>query len=247
MLIVSPVLNVPHGFTTRAGGVSGGLFAGLNLSHGIGDRFGSVMENQHRVLGRFNHSPVAALNQIHSNRVHVVSSSGTWEGDGLLTQEPGLLLRVVVADCYPVLLEDPRHNLVGALHAGWRGTLAGILPGALARMAQVFGSRLPEVRIAIGPGIAGSCYQVGPEVAKAFVERGYAVAVNPDPTDHGRFLLDLLRVLYVQARAAGVPKKQVWRLGACTHCESRFFSYRRDHVTGRMWALVQAAPPLIQT
>ena len=244
MLIVSPVLDVPHGFTTRLGGVSRGPFAGLNLSWSTGDRFGLVMDNQYRVLGCFNYPPVAALNQIHGNRVHVVSSSGTWEGDGLLTQEPGLLLRVVVADCYPVLLEDPRHNVVGALHAGWRGTLAGILPRALVRMARVFGSQPPEVRIAIGPGIAGSCYQVGPEVAEAFVEQGYAAAVNPDPTDHCRFLLDLLRVLYVQARAAGVPEKQVWQSGVCTHCEPRFFSHRRDHgLTGRMWALVQALRP----
>lgn len=97
-MITSPLLEAPHGFTTREGGVSSGPFASLNLSSATGDDPQKVAENQRRVLGVFGHPPVAALNQIHSGIVHAVSSPGTWEGDGLLTTTPGLLLRVGVAD-----------------------------------------------------------------------------------------------------------------------------------------------------
>ncbi|HEU4740206.1 MAG TPA: peptidoglycan editing factor PgeF [Meiothermus sp.] len=253
-MITSPLLESPHGFTTREGGVSSGPFASLNLSWATGDDPQKVAENQRRVLEAFGHPPVAALDQIHSNVVHVVSGPGTWEGDGLLTNTPGLLLRVGVADCYPVLLEDPTIGAVGALHAGWRGVITGILPNALERMHEHYGSRMGDVRVAIGPGICGQHFQVGPEVVERFesAEVWAQVAQTsdpgtptpiywPDPTTPGRYRLDLLEALKIQATRAGILPHNLWALGACTSADPRFFSHRRDQgKTGRMWGVIQA-------
>lgn len=239
-MITSPLLEAPHGFTTREGGVSSGPFASLNLSSATGDDPQKVADNQRRVLGVFGHPPVAALNQIHSGIVHAVSGPGTWEGDGLLTTTPGLLLRVGVADCYPVLLEDPATGAVGALHAGWRGVVAGILPTALERMREHYGSRMEDVRVAIGPGICGQHFQVGPEVAERFAQAGLET-FWPDPNVPGRYRLDLLGALKIQAAQAGILPPNLWALGACTLADPRFFSHRRDQgKTGRMWGVIQA-------
>ncbi|MER3480993.1 MAG: peptidoglycan editing factor PgeF [Meiothermus sp.] len=239
-MIISPLLESPHGFTTREGGVSGGPFASLNLSPATGDDPRKVAENQRRVLERFGHPPVAALHQLHSQIVHAVSGPGTWEGDGLLTDTPGLLLRVGVADCYPVLLEDPTTRAVGALHAGWRGVVSGILPNALERLKAHYGSRMGDVRVAIGPGICGEHFQVGPEVVEGF--RGAGLETFwPDPAVPGRYRLDLLEALKLQAVRAGVLPHHLWTLGACTYADPRFFSHRRDRgQTGRMWGVIQA-------
>lgn len=239
-MITAPLLESPHGFTTREGGVSSGPFASLNLSPATGDDPQKVAENQRRVLECFGDPPVAALNQIHSNRVQVVQGPGTWEGDGLLTNTPGLLLRVGVADCYPVLLEDPATGTVGALHAGWRGVVSGILPDALELMKAHYGSRMENVRVAIGPGICGQHFQVGPEVVEQF--RGAGLETFwPDPSTPSRYRLDLLEALKIQATQAGILPPNLWALGACTSADPRFFSHRRDQgQTGRMWGVIQA-------
>ncbi len=126
-LLTTP-LPVPHGFTTRLGGVSEGPFASLNLSAATGDDPKRVEENQRRVLAAFGHPPVAGLKQVHGTEIRLVEGPGVWEGDGLLTRTPGLLLRVGVADCYPLLLYHPE-GAVAALHAGWRGVVGGSSPG----------------------------------------------------------------------------------------------------------------------
>ena len=137
MTLLRTPLPVPHGFTTREGGVSEGPFRSLNLSAATGDDPERVAENQRRVLAAFGHPPVAGLRQVHGTEVHPVEGPGLWEGDGLLTRTPGLLLRVGVADCYPLLLYHPK-GAVGALHAGWRGVVGGILPKALERLEAVY-------------------------------------------------------------------------------------------------------------
>ncbi|SDF42059.1 conserved hypothetical protein [Thermus arciformis] len=234
-LLTTP-LPVPHGFTTRLGGVSEGPFSSLNLSAATGDDPKRVAENQRRVLEAFGHPPVAALKQVHGTEVHLVEGPGTWEGDGLLTRTPGLLLRVGVADCYPLLLYHPG-GLVGALHAGWRGVVGGILPKALERLLAL-GLDPREAHLAIGPGIGGACYQVGEEVAEAFARAGL-FAFAPDPKAPGKYLLDLERALLLQAKGAGLKEERIYRVGLCTHCDPNLFSHRRDRGrTGRMWGLV---------
>lgn len=240
MLLRSPLLKVPHGFTTRKGGVSEGPFESLNLSASTGDAADNVAENQRRVLAEFANPPVVALHQVHGNEVHVVSGPGVWKGDGLLTQTKGLLLRVSVADCYPVLLHDAEKGVVGALHAGWRGVVAGILPKALGMMREQFGSRMKDVRLAVGQGISGAVFQVGPEVVEAMQGAGLS-AFRTDPKFAGRFLADLEACLRTQALREGVLSEHYWAMGACTYQDRRFFSHRRDQgKTGRMWAVIKA-------
>ncbi|GEM88130.1 peptidoglycan editing factor PgeF [Meiothermus granaticius] len=249
-MLTSPLIPVPHGFTTREGGVSEGAYASLNLSAFTGDAPERVAENQRRVLERFGHPPVALLNQQHGTVVHAVEEAGVWEGDGLLTHQPGLLLRVGVADCYPVLLYDPVHNAIGALHAGWRGSVGGILPKALERLRERYGSQPEDLRVAVGPGISGPNFQVGPEVIEWVEQAGLGARLPsgapiywPDPHTAGKYRLDLEAVLRQQALGAGVQPQNYWALGACTYADGRFFSHRRDQGrTGRMWALIQLPP-----
>jgi YfiH family protein len=237
-LLTTP-LPTPHGFTTREGGVSQGPYGSLNLSAATGDDPQKVAENQRRVLAAFGYPPVAGLKQVHGAEVHLVEGPGVWEGDGLLTRTPGLLLRVGVADCYPLLLYHPE-GLVGALHAGWRGVVGGILPRALERIAAL-GLDPTETHLAIGPGIGGGCYQVGEEVAGRFQEAGLPT-FTPDPQAPGRYLLDLEKALLLQARRAGLKEERIYWVGLCTHCDPRLFSHRRDRgQTGRMWGLVMLA------
>ena len=234
-LLTTP-LPVPHGFTTRLGGISEGPFQSLNLSAATGDAPERVAENQRRVLSLFGHPPVAGLKQVHGTEIHRVEGPGVWEGDGLLTQTPGLLLWVGVADCYPLLLYHPK-GAVAALHAGWRGVVGGILPRAL-ELLERLGLDPKETHLAIGPGIGGRCYQVGEEVAERFAQAGLDT-FTPDPTAPGKYLLDLERALLLQAERAGLLPERIYRVGLCTHCEPTLFSHRRDRgKTGRMWGLI---------
>ncbi|GAA6756078.1 peptidoglycan editing factor PgeF [Thermus thalpophilus] len=234
-LLTTP-LPTPHGFTTRLGGVSEGPFARLNLSPATGDDPKRVAENQRRVLAAFGHPPVAALKQVHGTAVHLVEGPGVWEGDGLLTTTKGLLLRVGVADCYPLLLYHP-HGAVAALHAGWRGVVGGILPKALALLADL-GLDPREAHLALGPGIGGCCYQVGEEVVEAFLRAGLPT-FRKDEGAPGKYLLDLEKAILLQAQRGGISERRIYRVGLCTACSPALFSHRRDRgKTGRMWGLV---------
>lgn len=260
-VLTSPLLQVPHGFTTREGGVSPAPYASLNLGYSTQDDPANVDENRRRVLEQFGNWPLAELSQVHGNMVHRVDRAGTWEGDGLLTDVPGLLLRVGIADCYPILLHDPVRGVVGALHAGWRGTLAGILPKALGLMQQHYASQPANIRVAVGPGISGAKFQVGPEVIEQFKAAGLIgeddpplplhpapfpqpPVFQPDPAQEGKYLLDIEAVIRQQALAAGVLPEHYWAIGLCTYADPRFFSHRRDRgLTGRMWALIGLPEP----
>ena len=232
------MLEVPHGFTTRQGGVSPAPYDSLNLGLSTADSPEHVIENRKRVLAAFGDPPTIALNQVHGNQVHVVETAGTWEGDGVLTARPGLLLRVTVADCYPILLHDPVKHVVGALHAGWRGVASGILPRALELMRSRYGSSPDTIRVAVGPGISGPNFQVGSEVLEQFERVGLAFAW-PDPQHPGRYRLDLEQAIRNQALRGGVAPQNYWALGRCTYADPQFFSHRRDRgQTGRMWALI---------
>jgi YfiH family protein len=197
-----------------------------------------VLENRRRVLAAFGDPPLAQLNQVHGSTVHLVQGPGEWCGDGLLTATRGLLLRISVADCYPILLHDPAKGVVGALHAGWRGLVAGILPRALELMRSHFGSRLEEVRVAVGPGISGPNFHVGTEVVQRFEQSGLPF-YHPDPGRPGKYLLDLEQAIRAQALGGGIALEHYWALGRCTCADPVFFSHRRDKgQTGRMWALI---------
>lgn len=242
-------LGVLHGFTTRAGGVSEGPYSGLNLGLSSGDAPDRVEENRDLLLDGlgFRREQVLALHQVHGSRV--VGGAPSWfeeEADAAVTDDPGTLLVVSVADCLPILLHDPGSGAVGAAHCGWRGTALGLVADVVREMQQRYGTRPEEVRAAIGPGIAGACYQVGPEVAERFFEAGFPTeVVAPDAGSPGRFRLDLNAANRWLLEGAGLSPSNVDDLALCTHCDAaRFYSYRRDAgATGRHWAFISPLPP----
>jgi YfiH family protein len=188
------------------------------LVHGFGTRRADVP-------GRFRR--LATLKQIHSTEC--VSGAGRGgvlgTGDGLLENTPGAVVAVKTADCVPLLLVDPVHRAVAAVHAGWRGTVAGIAQRAVAAMGARFGSRAGDLRAAIGPAIGKCCYEVGAEVAARF-------GVD------GRAHIDLAGAVRSQLEAAGVGGQRIYMSGLCTRCRAEeFHSFRRDGTAaGRLYS-----------
>jgi hypothetical protein len=176
---------------------------------------------------------LATLKQIHSSEcVFAEGRKGQLgEGDALLENTPGAMVAVKTADCIPVLLVDEKHRAVAAVHAGWRGTVAGIVGRAITAMAQRFGTSPSGLYAAVGPGVGECCYEVGPEVARHFGREGKA---HIDlAADNGR-----------QLREAGVTPVRIFTAGLCTMCTpGEFHSYRRDReLAGRMFSFVGLRP-----
>ncbi|MFC5848961.1 peptidoglycan editing factor PgeF [Deinococcus petrolearius] len=232
-LLRAPNLGPAHAFSTRAGGVSRGAYAGLNLDDRADDP-GDVAENRARLAAALGFAPaqVARLDQVHGTEVVTARAGGVWTGDALVTDTPGVLLAIGSADCYPLLLADEEAGVFGAAHAGWKGTL-GHIGAAAVRAMTALGARPERVRAAVGPGICGARYAVGEDVARQFREAGLGDFVL---TEGGHPHLDLAGANRAVLRAAGVA--DVWVSGRCS-TEADFYSYRRDAgVTGRMWAVI---------
>jgi polyphenol oxidase len=187
------------------------------IEHGFGTRFSDLSQDA-----------MSSLQQIHSARCVRVSAIGrAGEGDALITSQTGLAVSIRTADCLPILVADPVSGAVGAIHAGWRGTVSGIVRETMIRMGEEFGSRPEDLRAAIGPGIGVCCYHVGAEVARHF-GRSDAGCVDL-AHDNRRQLLE-----------AGVPEAQIEVLGVCTFCDPRFHSWRRDKErAGRMISFIR--------
>ncbi len=179
------------------------------------------------------------LRQVHGNRIVVYERGGPgpfvpFDADGCLTKSSRCWISVRTADCLPVFLCDPRNRCVGVVHAGWRGTRDGIVREAVARMRDAFGSDPAEMSVVLGPCIRPCCYTVGPEFRDFFPE---------DVRRQGPGLvLDLAGANIRQLEQGGVPVAQVHDCGACTCCDTRFFSYRREGAScGRNLALMVMA------
>jgi hypothetical protein len=172
---------------------------------------------------------MATLRQVHSNRVvHVDQAGDAGEADALVTSAPGLSLSIRSADCYPILLADRRTRTIAAIHAGWRGTAAGIVAETISMLRADFGCDPTDLHAAIGPGIGGCCYEVGPEVAKCF-------------DLEGRQKIDLADINCRKLVRCGVPIGQIHKIARCTCCEPDVFhSYRRDgERAGRMISFIR--------
>lgn len=197
------------------------LLAGLDwVEHGFGTRHAPELTQE----------KMASLKQVHSNVARVADRpiGSVGEGDALLTNQPGLAVSVRTADCYPILLADPEHRAVAAIHAGWRGTAAGVVSRAIARMQNVYGTRAEALYAAIGPGIGGCCYEVGLEVARQFGMRA-AGRLNLGAANHKQLI------------AAGVAEARIAVIAGCTYCDAeRFYSYRRQgERAGRMISFIR--------
>lgn len=227
-----------HCFSTRYGGVSEGCLSSLNLGIHRGDRRENVLEN-YRILGNavgFRPEQTVFTHQTHTanvvrvgkvDRTHGLYSEVIEERDGLITNEPGVALTVFSADCTPILLYDPMQNAVGAVHAGWRGTAAGIVRNAVAAMTREFGTVPKDLRAAIGPCIGPCCFETDRDVPDAMLAALGEAARNAIHDDgNGKFHVDLKRLNALWLRQAGVESIDI--CPACTACDpERFWSHRR--------------------
>ena len=224
--------GIRHGFFTRAGGVSEGLFASLNCGLGSGDAPDKVAENRRRALAALGleRERLATAYQVHSAVVATVDE--TWRSDdrpradALVTRRRDLALGILTADCAPVLFADSKAGVIGAAHAGWRGALGGVLEATVAAMAAL-GARPDRLSAGIGPCIGANSYEVGAEFPAPFLaEDGASEQFFRAAPRQGHFLFDLAG--YVAHRLARLGLGQVARTGGDTAAEpERFFSYRR--------------------
>lgn len=221
--------------TTRRGGVSAGAFDSLNLKPGLGDDDTAVAANQARLQQAIGAQP-QWLDQVHGREVVRlgVSTAARPCADASLTTEPGVACVVQVADCLPVLFAAPGARGVAAAHAGWRGLAAGVLEATLAALCDATGAAPEEVQVWLGACIGPRRFEVGPDVLQAF---GPAAEGHFRPQREGKWLADLPGLARDRLAAAGVR-----RLSGGAWCTvedaSRFFSFRRDGVTGRMAAAI---------
>ncbi|MCB1644136.1 MAG: peptidoglycan editing factor PgeF [Pseudomonadales bacterium] len=216
--------------TTRAGGISQAPWQQLNLATHVGDRETDVAQNR-QILTSAAGLPAEPvwLEQVHGDHVLEVGYEA-WpeapEADAAVTCEQGRPLVIMVADCLPVLMTDHQGEMVGAVHAGWRGLSAGILEAA----ADKFAGR--EIHAWLGPAIGPCHYEVDAAVRDAFSSDAGFVPGN----DREHWWFDLAEAAAARLRAAGVSR--ILRMPVCTACDNRFYSYRRDGVTGRFAALI---------
>lgn len=254
-----------HGFSTRIGGLSRaycveGSPGELNLGFTTDDARDVVTANRRLLVEAVTgnpETPLVTLRQIHSTVVVIGSAATTQlsvpcEGDGLITAEPGLLLGVQTADCIPVLVADPKRRVVAAFHAGWRGTVKGIVESGVGRMALEFGSHPEDLTAAIGPGIGSCCYTVGEEVLASFESQFtygrdlfHEVYDSASAGESGPSLrVDLAEANRRQLLAAGLTPQSIHTTGGCTHCmDDLFFSHRASHGhAGRMMSVIGIRP-----
>lgn len=248
-IVRSGLIDVPHGFFGRKGGVSVGAVAGLNCGLGSDDDPQSIATNRRLAADAIiAGAPLASVYQIHSPTAVIVaeavSDNERPQADALVTDRPGLLLGIVTADCAPVLLADAEAGVVGAAHAGWRGATAGVTDQAIAAMISL-GAQVDRIAAAVGPSIAKASY----EVDHAFAERilaedgGNERFLGEGPTGQPHFDLEA----YVVARLAAAGIRKIEATGLDTYAlEDRYYSYRRathriEPTYGRQLSLIGLA------
>ena len=231
--LTSPALSARHGFFTRRGGVSIGPYASLNGSLSGGDDRAAVQANRHLVAASLGAAAMAGLHQVHG--AAVVTVDQPWEpgagpqADAMVTNRSGIALGIITADCAPVLLADPAAGVVGAVHAGWRGAVAGVLEATLHAMAAL-GADPARIAAAIGPCIRQPSYEVGADVRGAVLaSRPGAARFFLDGTRPGHWHFDLAG--YCALRLAGAGHVDLIPADTLADPE-RFFSHRRRTLAG---------------
>ncbi len=222
--------GIRHGYFTRQGGVSQGIYRGLNVGLGSRDDRAAVDENRRRVAAWFG-QPVerlATVHQVHS--ADVVTVDAGYDGarpqaDALVTATPGVVLGVLAADCGPILFADAANRVIGAAHAGWKGALTGVLENTIDAMVAL-GAQRSSIVACLGPSISSRSYEVGPEFIERFLayDAAYARYFTPSAKP-GHAMFDLPALTVDRLSSAGVTAES---LGLCTYPDAEsFFSYRR--------------------
>ena len=248
-----PVLHYPlldacgmvkHCFTTRGGGASKGMFESLNLSFTRGDDEADVQENYARVASFFgtDKTQFVCSNQTHTTNVRRVGKEDAGYGvtrprpykdvDGLVTDEPGIILSTFYADCVPLFFVDPVHRAIGLSHSGWRGTVGKIGKNTVQLMQENFGSKPEDLLAAVGPSVCMDCYEVSEDVIKKFREN-YDENLWPEifyQKENGKYQLDLWKANEIVLLDAGVLPEHIEITDICTCCNpDLLFSHRASH------------------
>ncbi len=235
-----------HGFIGRGGGVSVGPFASMNLSYLVGDAREAVDKNWARIRAQLPQLKALALsNQVHGNAVRVVTRESasfkpnadgmvtptadgmvTPTADGMVTKEQGVILGIFTADCVPILMVDPKRKIASALHAGWRGVLAGIGNEGVRAMTNL-GAHPRDILASLGPSIGLCCFEVDAELADRFKPANHSAQMHTRAGRPGKAYLDLRAIVKDQLQRAGLASDRITNVGPCTRCASdRFFSRR---------------------
>ena len=230
---LAKLARIRHGFFTRVGGVSQGLYASLNGGVGSDDAPDKVRENRARIAATLGVSPdrLLTLYQVHSSEVVVAERTWTLDNrpraDAVVTATPSLAIGVSTADCGPLLFADNQAGVIGAAHAGWRGAFTGVIEATVAAMEKL-GAERRRITAALGPTISQPNYEVGPEFVTRFISADAANArffKSSERTAHALF--DLNGFIAARVQHAGIVNFE--NLGLCTYAEpERFYSYRRS-------------------
>ena len=230
-----------HGFSTRLGGVSEGIYSSMNLSFTRGDEEEVVRENYRRISSALGFEPedIVTSDQTHTANVRVITEKDRGNGitrprpyrdvDGMITNVPGLVLATFYADCVPLYFIDPVHKAVGLSHSGWRGTAAGIGQETVKRMQENYGSRPEDIYGAIGPSICQECYEVSEDVILEF-QKSFSEEIWPSlfyKKENGKYQLNLWEANRQIFLRSGILPEHISMPGICTCCNPEFlFSHR---------------------
>lgn len=234
--ILSQQTSIEHFISGRPGGVSEGEIGSLNLSFRAGDTPQNVQENRNRLAQSLGIAPVQLFFPAQTHSIHVkkvdpnTSSDSLIDTDALITNFPSICVCVMSADCVPILLYDPINKAVGAVHAGWRGTVGKIVTATVQAMQQAFGTRPADMIAGIGPSICPEVYQVGQEVIEAAIQAfGTKENLITNQNGEGKGFFNLWEANRMQLIGLGVRPEAIEVAGICTYQQShQFFSARRS-------------------
>jgi YfiH family protein len=230
--LLSAIPGLRHGFFTREGGVSEGIYESLNGGVGSNDDVANVAENRRRLAAHLGVAPTHLLTAFQIHSPDVVTATGPWDtasrprADALVTSSQGLAIGVTAADCGPILFVDPRARVIGAAHAGWKGALTGVLESTIAAMEKL-GAERTGIIAAIGPLIRQRSYEVGAEFVERFIlaDADNAQFFLPASRQH-HAMFDLAGLIRMRLENAGVL--MIDDVGIDTYSDERFYSYRRS-------------------
>ena len=238
-----------HGFMGRRGGKSVGPYAGLNTSYRVGDDPKVVSQNvcDVKLAAGIHDGRVVTMRQVHGDHIVEVKDKKlkeAGEADGMITSEKDLYLSVLTADCVPLLFVAPKQKLVASVHAGWRGTLAGIADKTVRLFKSQHDVGAADLEVALGPSIGVCCYEVKDDVTVPLMKKWGSLTTPSIFVKEGKAFVNLRRLNRDILRASGVPGNQLYQVGPCTSCTAEeFFSYRREGgETGRQMSLIGWAP-----
>ena len=238
-----------HGFMGRRGGKSIGPYAELNMSYRVSDDPAVVSQNvcDMKLAVGIHDGRIVTMKQVHGDHIVEVKDRNlkeAGEADGMITAIPDIYLGVLTADCVPIVFVAPERKLVAAVHAGWRGTLAGIAQKTVEVFRNQHGVAANALEVALGPAIGACCYEVKADVAGPLVQKWGGIAETSLQRKGEKSYLDLRLLNRNVLAESGIPETKLFEIGSCTSCSpDRFFSYRRERgATGRQISFIGWLP-----